>query len=156
MARVFTGAKAVIFIDEKPIAFAGGVNVNQEDTLTDVEVLGQISSADLAETGHKVSCSVNMFKSYTETSTPDSPASGSAIANTANSFGAMLSGIDDDGDLAIARNRTEFSISIVDETTGSIIYRMEGCKCEGGSGQVDARGLWQGTWNFKARRGFGL
>jgi len=35
-------------------------------------------------------------------------------------------------------------------------YEMSGVKFSGGSGTLDARGVWQGTWNFQGIRGKGL
>jgi hypothetical protein len=138
MAQIITGAKAIVKIGIDAIAFASGVNVTQENTLADVDVLGQLEVADLAETGHRVSFSVNYFK----------------ITDPEKANNAVRVGIEN-AILSNMRNQAEFEVTIVDDS-GAIIYRMTGCKFEGGSGSVDARGLWQGTWNFRARKGIGL
>ena len=62
MSRVITGAKAKIDINGITVAFVSGVNINEEDTLTDIDVLGQLDAADLAETGHKANFSLTTFK----------------------------------------------------------------------------------------------
>ena len=159
MSRIFTGAKAKVKIGEQVVGFASGVNVTQEDTLTEVAILGQLDAADLAETGHKVSFTLNVFKAFTNEA--DNPQDGvptsASIKNTAAELGILNASITTES-LAADRNRSEISVEIIDDTSPNEepIYKMVGCKCEGGSGQVDANGLWQGTWNFKARRGFGL
>ena len=138
MAQIFTGAKAVVRINNTDIAFASGVNVNQENTLTDVDILGQLEVAELAETGHRVTFSVNYFKIVN----PE-------LAETAQQIGI------EQAVLADMRDQDEFDISIFDNNNNEI-YKMSGVKFEGGSGTVDARGLWQGTWNFRAKTGLGL
>lgn len=138
MSQILTGAKAQVRINGEIIAFAGGVNVNQENTLSDVDIMGQLEVGDLAETGHRCTFSVNYFK----------------IVNPEIAQTAVQVGIEQ-AILADMRNQEYFDISIIDDAENEI-YKLEGCKFEGGSGQVDARGLWQGTWNFRARKGFGL
>lgn len=42
------------------------------------------------------------------------------------------------------------------DVTDALVYLAEGAKFEGGSGQLDSRGFWQGSWTFKCRRGTGI
>lgn len=139
MAQIFTGSKAIIRLNGEILGFASGVNVNQENTLTDVDVLGKLEVGDLAETGHRCNFSVNYFK----------------IINPEVQQSAQQIGIEQ-AVLSDMRNQNYFDISILDEASEAEIYKMENCKWEGGSGTLDARGVWQGTWNFRAKRGFGL
>lgn len=145
MSQIFTGAKARIEVGGNVIGFAGGVNVNQENTLTDVDILGQLEVGDLAETGHKCNFSVNYFKA----NNPD---------NAADNQTTQSLGLENDEATGLdpLRNTTYFDVIIFDDVTDEQIYKMVDCKFEGGSGQVDARGIWQGTWNYRARKGFGL
>lgn len=138
MAQILTGAKALVRINGQVIAFAGGINVNQENTLADVDVLGKLEVGDLAETGHRVTFSVNYFKVVNP-----------AVAQNAQQVGIEAAILSD------MRNQTYFQIEIIDDAE-NVIYNLSDCKFEGGSGQVDARGLWQGVWNFRARKGAGL
>lgn len=147
MAQIFTGAKAIIQIGGVTVGFASGVNVNQEDTLTDADILGQLEVGDLAETGHKVNASVNYYKAV-----ENADGSGSEI-QTANLIGIDVS---EAQGIASKRNTVYFDMLILDDTTEEPVYKCADCKFEGGSGQVDARGVWQGTWNFRSRKGFGL
>lgn len=135
MSRVLTGSKASVKLNGVKVAFASGVNVNQEDTLTDIDVLDQLQVAELAETGHKVSFSVNLFKIDT---------------NTAASFGFDPDNIDD------LLSQPELTMEIFNRVSGKVEYTVSGVKFEGGTGSVDARGVWQGSWNFKGVRGKGL
>jgi hypothetical protein len=148
MAQILTGAKAKVKIGGTVVGFAGGVNVNQENSLSDVDILGQLEVGDLAETGHKCNFSINYFKSVAE-----ADGTGQEV-QTANLLG--LNNSEDEG-LSSMRNTVYFDVEIVDDSNDElVIYKMVDCKFEGGSGQVDARGIWQGTWNFRARKGFGL
>jgi len=91
MSKVFTGAKGALKLNGVKVAFVGSVTINEENTLTAIDVMDQLEVAEHAETGHVVGFSCNLF-----------------------------------------------------------------VKWEGGSGSVDARGVWQGSWNFKGRIGRGL
>ena len=40
--------------------------------------------------------------------------------------------------------------------SGIPVYSMDGVKFQGGTGSLEARGVWVGSWNFVARRGRGI
>ena len=138
MSRVLTGARGTLKINGKAVAWCSGVNVNQEDSLADVDVIGQLESADLAAVGHKCSLTVNCFKLID-----------AREKNTAEAFGIETAVLKD------MRTRGEVIIELTDES-GNSMYKAEGCKWEGGSGQLSARGVWEGNWSFRARKGRGL
>ena len=62
MSEVFTGSKASLKLNGVKVAFIGGINITEENTLTDIDVIDQLEVAEHAETGHKVSFSCNLFK----------------------------------------------------------------------------------------------
>lgn len=145
MSQIITGARGVVRINGTIAGFVGGVNVTVENTLTDVDVIGQLDSADLAETGHKCSFTINTFKAV------------SADGSSTNA--AATIGIDTSspaGGVAPMRNQAYFDVTLEDDQSKKVFFTLQKSKWEGGSGQMDARGVWQGTWNFKALRGFGL
>lgn len=135
MSKVFTGSKASLKLNGVKVAFVGSVNVNQENTLTDIDVLDQLEVAEHAETGHKVSFTCNLFK---------------IDENSAATFGLDPANLDD------ILSQGELTMEIYDRIGDAVRYEMSGVKWEGGTGSVDARGVWQGTWNFKGRIGRGL
>lgn len=149
-----TGARGRVRINGKVVGFVGGVNVTIENTLTDVDVMGQIEVADLAETAHKCNFSVNYFKALKDQSTAGAAAKGEFIPNTAAAVGIDSSS--QANGVSPMRDQTYFDVVLEDDQTNQPIMILEKCKFEGGSGQADARGLWQGTWNFRALRGYGL
>ena len=132
--NTYAGARIKIVLDGEKVAWASGFNITQEETLTPVEVLDQIEVAEYAETAHVVSFSINMFK---------------VAGNTA---------IDKDLE---KQNPAEYigqatkDITILDKDN-NVLYTLEQVKFEGGTGSLDARGVWSGTWNFRAINGFGL
>lgn len=135
MSQVFTGSKASLKINGKKIMFASSVTVNEDNTLTDIDVLDQLQVAELAETGHKVNCTINLFK-------VDKKAVKQVLGLDAiNNINSLLS--QPDG----------VTIDIVNGETHAVEYTMTECKFAGGSGTVDARGVWTGTWNFRGVRG---
>lgn len=140
MARIFTGAKAKLKINGEVFAFASGVSVNEDNTLQRIDVLGEIASADLAETGHAPSCTIQSFKVVN----PE-------IVQTATKMGI---GATDDV-IQNLRDRAYFDVEIMDDQNRSV-YKITDAKWAGGSGQVDARGVWTGSWNIEGREGRGL
>jgi len=137
MAQVFTGSKASFKINGVKVAFCSSVTMNEDNTLTDIDVIDQLEVAELAETGHKVNCTINLFKV------------------DQNAIKAVL-GLDALNDINTLLAQPEVTIDIVNRESGVIEYSMSRCKFAGGSGTVDARGVWTGTWNFRGVRGSGL
>ena len=135
MARTFTGSRASLKLNGVKVAFVGSVNVTQENTLTDIDVLDQLETAEHAETGHKVSFTVNLFK---------------IDENAAVALGLETGNLND------LLNQPEMTMEIFDRQDDIVQYTMSGVKFEGGSGTIDARGIWNGTWNFRGRVGAGL
>lgn len=146
MAQIFTGAKAKIFINDQLVGYVGGLNVNQENTLTDVDIIGQLEVGDLAETGHKINFSINYFKAVA-----GNDGTGDQV-DTAASLGLDTAAADG---IASMRNQAYFNVVIQDDQDREI-YKIEEAKWEGGTGQIDARGVYNGTWNYRARKGYGL
>jgi len=171
MAQVFTGARGLVRVGDTDIGFMTGINVNVEYTLTDVDVLGKLETGDFAETGVKVTFSANTFKAINVTqATVENPIEGvpegTTVYSDTNSAGFL--GIDKSyrasatgvapASVGNMRAQNYFDVQIVDDQNESkpVVFMLKDCKFEGGSGQMDARGIWQGTWNFKAKAGFGL
>lgn len=135
MSKVFTGPKASLKLNGVKVAFVGSVNITEENTLTDIDVLDQLEVAEHAETAHKVSFTCNLFK---------------IDGNSAQSLGLSPTQIRD------ILTQPELTMEVYNSVDDRVEYTISGVKWEGGSGSVDARGVWQGTWNFKGRIGRGL
>lgn len=135
MSKVLSGSKAALKLNGIKVAFVGSVNITEENTLTDVDVLDQLEVAEHAETAHKVSFTCNLFK---------------IDGNSAAQLGLSPSSLRD------VLSQGELTMEVYNSIDDRIEYTISGVKWEGGSGSVDARGIWQGTWNFKGRIGRGL
>ncbi len=135
MSKVFTGSKAALKLNGIKVAFVGSVTINEDDTLTDIDVLDQLEVAEHAETAHKVSFTCNLFK---------------IDGNSVSQLGIRPDNIKD------ILTQPELTMELFNSVEDNIAYTISGVKFEGGSGTVDARGVWQGTWNFKGRIGSGL
>lgn len=135
MSRVFTGAKAQILIDGIPLVFVSSITINHENRLEEIPQLDNLEVAEYAENGHRCSFTINLFK--------------------VNENAAALFDLDPVNIKELLLQQ-EMIVQVLDETTGEPVYEMLGVKSEGGTGSLDARGVWQGSWNFKARRGRGL
>lgn len=163
MSQVITGARGRVKINGQVVGFVGGVNVTVEDTLTDVSIMGQLHEGDLAETGHKCNFSMNVFRSVTDAGVISPEAAGATVVNSAAAMGIDSSFTTDQatgevkpGEVNTMRSQAYFDVDLEDELTGKSFFALRSCKFEGGSGQMDARGVWQGTWNFRALKGYGL
>lgn len=135
MSKVLTGSKAALKINGTKIAYVGSVNITEENTLSDIEVLDQLEVAELAETGHKVSFSCNLFK---------------IDGNATSDLGIAP------GSLKDILTQPELTMELYNSVDDRVEYTISGVKWQGGSGSVDARGVWQGSWNFKGKIGRGM
>lgn len=135
MARTKTGSRLSIKLNGTKVAFASDFTVNHENQLQDIDVLDQLEVAEHAEVGHKVNGTINLFK---------------VDENAATLFGFDPRNID------ALLSQAELTLEVYDRENDSVVYEITGVKFEGGSGSVNARGVWQGTWNYRGRIGFGL
>lgn len=135
MSKALTGSKAALKINGVKIAYVGGVNITEDNTLTDIDVLDQLEVAELAETAHKVNFSCNLFK---------------IDGNSSTQLGISPTNLSD------ILSQPELTMELYNSIDKRVEYTISGVKWEGGSGSVDARGVWQGTWNFKGRIGRGF
>lgn len=135
MSKVFTGSKASLKLSGVKVAFIGSVSITEENALTDIDVIDQLEIAEAAETAHKVSFSCNIFK---------------IDGNSAQQLGFSPN------DLNAILSQGEMTMELFDSVSGTVQYTITGVKWMGGSGSVDARGVYQGAWNFKGRVGRGL
>lgn len=135
MSEVFTGSKASLKLNGQKVAFIGSLEITHVNGLTGIDVLDQLEKAEYAETSHEVEFSCNLFK---------------VDQNSAESLGLDPANLDD------ILSQGEMTMEVFDRIGQKVRYTMERCKWEGGSGSVDARGVWNGTWRFKGIRGRGL
>ena len=135
MSKVLTGSKAALKLNGVKVAFIGSVNINEENTLTDIDVLDQLEVAELAETAHKVSFSCNLFK---------------IDGNSISQLGIQPDNLRD------ILSQPELTMELYNSIDDRVEYTISGVKWEGGSGSLDARGVWNGSWNFKGRIGRGM
>lgn len=135
MAKTISGSKASLKLGGVKVAFIGSISINQENTLMEIEVLDQLEIAELAEVGHKVSFTCNLFK---------------VDANSAKALGFDPDNLDD------LLTQGDITMEVYDRIGDKVIYTMSGVKFEGGTGSIDARGVWSGVYNFKGKRGKGI
>lgn len=134
MTKVLTGSKAALKLNGTKIAFIGSVTINEQNTLTPVDVLDQLEVAEHAETAHIVSFTCNYFK---------------IAENTVSALGIRPDELSD------ILTQPELTMDLYNTVEDRVEYSISGVKWEGGSGSLDARGVWQGSWNFQGRRGGG-
>lgn len=134
MSQVLTGSKIAFKLNGQKVAFASSINITEDNPVADIDVLDQVEVAELAETGHKVSFSVGVFK---------------VDGNSAEALGLRPTNIED------ILKQPELTCEVYNRIGDRVEYEMIGVKWVGGTGSADARGVWTGSWNFRARRGGG-
>lgn len=145
MANIFTGAQAIIKYEGFPIAYISSINVRYENRLGEIPKLDSIEVGEYAERGHRCSFTITKYKL----------APGAAqILNIPGEDAADL-GLDNLILKEILLQPANI-VEVYDTGTKIPVFEMQGVKFEGGTGQLDARGIWIGTWNFKATRGRGI
>jgi len=135
MSRVMTGSKGSLKLNGVKIAYVGGLNVNEENALTDIDVLDQLEVAEHAETGHKVSFTCNVFR---------------IDGNASTQLGIRAVNIRD------ILSQPELTMEIYNSVDDRVELTISGVKYEGGSYAVEARGVASGTFNFKGRISSGI
>lgn len=135
MSKVLTGSKSALKINGQKIGYCGGINIDENNELTDIDVLDQLEVAEHAETAHKVGFSCTMFK---------------IDGNSTVQLGISPANIRD------ILSQPELVMEVYNQTEDKVEYTISGVKWGGGSGSVDARGVWNGNWNFKGRIGRGM
>lgn len=138
------GAAITFIIGGAPVAYATGINITEDDSVTDIDVIDQLQVAELAYITHKVSFSVNLIKI---------DANAAETVGLRPAYGSNLSSF---------LSNTKFTCEVFDSSTysqasgsGSALYLMTGVVFTGGTGTVEARDIWRGTWNFRAQIGGG-
>lgn len=135
MSKVLTGSKGSLKINGIKVAFVGGVDIDEDNELADIDVLDQLEVAEQAETGHKVKFTCKVFK---------------IDGNSTTQLGISPVNLKD------ILSQPELTMELYNSVDDRVEYTMSGVKWAGGSGSLDARGVWQGVWNFRGRIGRGF
>ena len=131
------GAAVLFQVSGITVGYASGLNITEDDSVVDVDVLGQIYTVEFPYVGHKVHFSVNVFKIDSQTA----ESLGFRPAGATPSINGLL-------------QQGPFSGQVVD-TSGNVLYSFYNVVFTGGSGTIEARDIWKGTWNFRAEIGGG-
>jgi hypothetical protein len=135
MSRALSGAKACLKLNGVKVAFMSGVNFSHENTIQRVDVLDQVESAELAVVGHQCSFSVDFFR---------------IDENTAKTLGLDPDNLDD---LLSAPGLTAEIYNRIDDR---VEWSVSGVRFGGGSGQLSAKNLYSGSWQFEGLRSRGV
>ena len=142
--NVLTGGRARVKIGTKTVGYVSGVSVNVDESTVDIEVLDEVTKKEFAHVRHDVDFSINYFR---VSSTAD---------NTLIGLGISSDNVTD------VLKRATFDCEFIDTGTNTdnpeskTVVKLLDCAFQGGSGSVDARGVWSGSMNFKAREAKGL
>lgn len=152
-----TGARAIIKLNGDVVAMASGISITHENRLEEIPQLDSLEVAEYAENGHRVSFSISIFKLLQDEDGNNLYARNLKGGSDKSLIGANASNFYlDPLDIRDLLTQPELLVEVMDEISGTPVYTITGAKFEGGTGSVDARGVWTGTWNFKGRRGRGL
>jgi len=149
MSKVFSGATAIIKLDNFPVVLASSITINHENRLEEIPQLDDLLVAEHAENGHRCSFTINIFKVNRQAAKDSGIVGGKDAAD----FGF------DPLDIRELFLQPELIVEVfnmVNPKRPEMVYVMKGVKFSGGTGTCDARGVWTGTWNFSARQGRGI
>lgn len=135
MSKVKSGSRAAFKLNGVKIAYVSGLNISEENTLTDIDVLDQLEVAEHAETGHKVNFSCNIFR---------------IDGNSSVQLGIRAANIRD------ILSQPELTMEVYDSISDQVLYTVSGVKLESSQVSVEARGVFQGSFNFKGRISSGV
>lgn len=135
--RTVTGARCKLLINGVEVGFATGISITENIAQQPIDVLGDIDSVEIEPTGRSVSMSANMvrIKSQTMQSLGIWPKVDGGTVEAVN-FPAM------DG----------LVLDAVDADT--VLYKVEGLKCQNRSLSVDSRGIMSLNVSFIGLRLF--
>lgn len=135
MSKTISGARASLKLNGVKVAYVANVSINEENSTIPVQVIDQLQVAEHAEVGHDVSFSASLFK---------------IAENSVSAMGIRPDNIDD------LLTQPELTMELYDRIGDTVIYTISGVKFTGGQGSIDARGVFQGVWNFVGKIGSGL
>jgi hypothetical protein len=135
MSQSIAGASISLKLNGSKVAFLGNCNVTIEYTRTPINILDQLEVAEHALTAHVCSFTASFIK---------------VDANTAISLGLEST------DLDSLFAQGELTAELYDRVNDNVRAQISGVVFEGGSLTTEARGIMQGTWNFKGRIATGL
>lgn len=138
MSSVLTGARGVVKMDSLPVAFVSNVSVEHRIGHDAIPQLDSIEIAEYAETSMTVTVSFGVYKPIN-------------LAKSAT----QLFGLNPQNPNHLL-TLGEITLELFDGLTDTVAYVAEGCRFAGGSGSLNARGIWEGKWEFKAKRGRGI
>jgi hypothetical protein len=132
MSKTLTGSKIEVRLGDTAVFWATGFQVQDEIRLEETPQLDSLEVAEYGETGHRVAFTVNKIKTNDQ-----------ALSD----FGLDPNRIED------VLLQPELIVLVYDNVRNAPIYEITGVKRRGGTGSVNGKGVWEGSWSFVGRRG---
>lgn len=125
--QAIVGARAIFLANGQKVLFTNSLNYTIDQSLTPIDVLDQLSAAELAETGYSVTLQCTSFRRY----------------NASPIQQGLQTRLED------LLDQNELTVEVHDRLNpGAPALLIERVKMNNRSGSVDARGVWQETWSF--------
>tara|TARA_Y100000114_G_C11649320_1_gene273342 strand:- start:79 stop:516 length:438 start_codon:yes stop_codon:yes gene_type:complete len=135
--RTITGARCKLLIRGVEVGFATGISISENIQQQPIDILGEIDSVEIEPTGRSVSMTANLVRIKGE---------------TVQSLGIWPKV---DGGTVEAVNFPAMDALILDSVDDStVLYKVEGLKCQSRSLNVDARGVFSLNVSFIGLRMF--
>lgn len=129
-SQTFSGARAIFFIDQTPVGFAGGVSGSEEINYEPVDVLNLLEVKEFVPVAYTVSLNAQIFR---------------VVGESLKKQGIMPR----EEDIIMSG---DLSASIRDSVTQNTIALFQGVRCSGHSFDVTARGIVSSNVTFVAIR----
>lgn len=131
--KIATGARAVLKINNKPIAYATNVGYRIGIPHSTVYTLGRYSAARLEPVGYDVTCNCGVLR-FTE-----APGKGNAADSAQENIQPSVNNI---------INSESITIQVLDRKTEQTILYIANARMVDRGGSVDARGVLSENWSF--------
>ena len=139
MARsIATGSAAVVQVNGVNVGFASGIRISINQSIQDIEVLGNIEDEEHVVNRYKVTGSLDRFH---------------VLANSFESLGFYPEvGDGKSTHLANALNQAPLVLQVIDEVTGDVLHIVESLIFENVDFQFNANSASTVSATFKAKR----
>jgi hypothetical protein len=155
--NTFSGSRAIFRVQNKVVAYAAGVDVNEEFSYEPVDVLDNIATSEYVPVGYRVSFTCQIFRTVANTVStgpisttgPNAPTEGQLGSLKNPSIGILPR---NSGTPSEILTNGYLSASITDRLTNTTLYRLQECKATSNSFSTTARGIVSQQIGFNAIR----
>ena len=144
--NTWSGARAIFRVEDKVVAFGGGVSGQEEIMYEPVDCLDSLATVEYVPVGYRVSFTCQVFRTVAgvkatgpnSTNGPTQPKQGQVGSIKKPAIGIMPRIT---GDISEILTNGWLTATLTDRLTNQTLYRFEECKAQGHNFDVQPRGI---------------